>query len=117
MPQLHRGVQPDAPDQSEDQGSLISSTQAHFCQKGDNLFLTAIKDGSEKLAAFFISKPEADLNFRDKGGKTALMYACEMGNHSLVGLLLKRNADPNIIDKVIPSPFGSETPRSKGKRR
>jgi ankyrin repeat protein len=60
----------------------------------------SIKDGNEKMSAYFIEKAEADLNFREKNGKTALMYACESGNHTVVGLLLKKNADPNIVDKV-----------------
>lgn len=59
-----------------------------------------IRDGNDKLASYFIEKADADLNFRDKNGKTALMYSCEMGNHNIVGMLLRRNADPNIADKV-----------------
>lgn len=58
-----------------------------------------IKDGNEKLSSYFI-ETDADLNFRDKNGKTALMYTCESGHHNLVGMLLQKNADPNIIDKV-----------------
>ena len=59
-----------------------------------------IKDGNEKLSIYFIEKADVDLNFRDKNGKTALMYTCESGHHNLVGMLLQKNADPNIIDKV-----------------
>ncbi len=71
-----------------------------FLQKGDNLFLWSVKDGNDKLSSYFIEKGEADLNFRDKNGKTALMYACEAGDYHIVELLMKRNADPNVVDKV-----------------
>ena len=60
----------------------------------------AIKDGNEKLSSYFIEIADADLNFRDKNGKTALMYTCESGHHNLVGMLLQKKADPNILDKV-----------------
>lgn len=60
----------------------------------------SVKDGNDKLSTYFIQKTDADINFRDKYGKSALMYACEAGNYKLVDLLLEKKADPNLIDKV-----------------
>ena len=70
-------------------------------KKGDNLFLLTVKDGNDKLSNYFIEKADVELNFRDKNGKTALMYACEAGNYHLVELLINKNADLNISDRVI----------------
>lgn len=58
-----------------------------------------IKNNNEKLYSFFIEKAEPDLNFRDKSGKSALMYASETDNYDLIELLLRKGADANLIDK------------------
>ena len=63
--------------------------------------MLSVKDGNNKLSSYFIEKAEADLNFRDKNGRTALMYACDSGNYPTVELLMKKNADPNVVDKVL----------------
>lgn len=35
-----------------------------------------------------------------KQGKTALIYAAELGNDMILEKLLDKGADPNVIDKV-----------------
>ncbi len=35
-----------------------------------------------------------------KQGKTALIYAAELGDDRIVESLLNKGADPNVIDKV-----------------
>ncbi|KAJ5744091.1 hypothetical protein N7533_008961 [Penicillium manginii] len=41
-----------------------------------------------------------DLNFKDKDGRTALLWAAETGNATAVQLLLERGADPTLKDKL-----------------
>lgn len=60
----------------------------------------SIKDSNNMLSSYLIEKVDIDLNFRDKNGKNALMYSSEIGNYNIVDLLVKKNADPNLIDKV-----------------
>ncbi len=42
----------------------------------------------------------ADINKQDREGKTALMYSTEAGNIDTLKILLSKNADPSISDKI-----------------
>lgn len=55
------------------------------------------KVGKHEIAEALI-KSGADVNARDKFGKTAIHYAVQNGHAELVKTLLKMGADPNLVD-------------------
>ena len=40
------------------------------------------------------------MDYQDKEGKTALMYAAEYGYHDILEILLEKWVEPNKTDKV-----------------
>jgi len=61
------------------------------------LHLAAL-NGDEAVTRFLLNKG-ADIDARDKEGKTALMLAATKGHRDLTKLLLERRADPKLCDK------------------
>lgn len=49
---------------------------------------------------------EADINAKDKTGRTPLHYAVEMENHELLKLLVTQKADVNVPGIVIKNRYG-----------
>jgi ankyrin repeat protein len=74
-------------------------TQNHFgC---DELFIQAVRNRDEAGVREHLGHSWGNLNYRDKAGKTGLMYAVEMGSIPMVDLLLNANkavCDPNVED-------------------
>jgi ankyrin repeat protein len=64
----------------------------------DNQLILAAKADNWSKVFTWLEK-EADVNYRDEKGRTALFYAVEHGNSSIVQLLLQRGADLTIKDK------------------
>ncbi|KAL7990454.1 hypothetical protein Chor_013884 [Crotalus horridus] len=52
----------------------------------------------------------AYVNAQDDSGRTALHYACEMKNQSIIPLLIEAGADLSIKDKVWKTNLDGETP-------
>uniref|UniRef100_A0A8D2B9K7 Uncharacterized protein n=1 Tax=Sciurus vulgaris TaxID=55149 RepID=A0A8D2B9K7_SCIVU len=48
----------------------------------------------------FLLDHGADVNSRDKNGRTALMLACEIGSSTIVEALIKKGADLNLVDSL-----------------
>lgn len=62
----------------------------------EQLILAAKSDDWSKVHTWL--RKEADVNYKDEKGKTALFYAVEHGNDFMVKLLLQNGADVNIKD-------------------
>ncbi len=61
---------------------------------------TASVTGNRKMAESMI-RAGADINTRDKDGKTALMIAVVNGHQDLVDILLEKDADLYIKNEVL----------------
>lgn len=69
-------------------------------KNGNNLLMLAIKRGNYKLAETLANNTLCNLNLVNKEGRSALMLAAEKKQWDIVNILLKKNADPNIIDSL-----------------
>ncbi|KAL2752086.1 hypothetical protein ACRALDRAFT_213564 [Sodiomyces alcalophilus JCM 7366] len=69
----------------------IGMTPLHRCQS---------QSGGVEIAALLLESEPGLLDLVDKGGKTALYMACEMGNEEMVEFLLQRGANPNICQTL-----------------
>lgn len=63
---------------------------------GNNLLLVAIENNLEEVTTKLIEKDEININQQNDYGYTAILFAAEKGNFSIVKLLLGKNADPTI---------------------
>ena len=63
------------------------------------LYLTAAVGGDPGVARLLLRKG-ADINRKDKDGKTALMIATVNGHYDLVEALLENKADITIVNEV-----------------
>lgn len=68
----------------------------HARKMKDAAFMLVV-DSSEDTPRTLISNG-ADVNARDRGGRSVLMYAAKTGNMALVRLLLKQGADATVKD-------------------
>ena len=62
----------------------------------DSLCYCAQNGYAHSMEAILIRIKDIDVNKKDRGGKTAMYYACKEGKTSCVDLLLKYGADPLI---------------------
>ena len=69
--------------QESDEGQTVLMSKIEFYQQGNNNQLQII---------IMLLNAGADLNLRDRNGKTALMYANEKGNQEIIDLLLQHGA-------------------------
>lgn len=68
-------------------------------ERNKQVLLDVLLDDKKRL------KPNININYRDKDGKTMLHYATQMVYPAMVNILLKKNADPNITDNFGKKPF------------
>ncbi|MCC8419274.1 MAG: ankyrin repeat domain-containing protein [Rickettsia endosymbiont of Glossina mortisans submortisans] len=54
------------------------------------------KSDDPDIISLLINQPNANLNILDENEETCLYHACRKGNPSIVNLLLKKGANPNI---------------------
>jgi ankyrin repeat protein len=73
---------------------LASVTYANTNQN----LIEAAKNGNVKKVKTFLAHG-ADINVKDKDGKTALIWAAYKGHRNVVKLLLAHGADINVKDK------------------
>lgn len=66
-------------------------------QNGESLIKSSIS-GRKEAVKILLST--TDINYKDKYGYTALMYASENEHTNIVEILLENNADPNTQDKI-----------------
>ena len=64
----------------------------------------AVKTQQEDFVKFFLSKG-ANPNLKDKKGNTPLILAFQNGNKNIINLLLKANADMDLINNDKETPF------------
>uniref|UniRef100_A0A2R9C208 Retinoic acid induced 14 n=1 Tax=Pan paniscus TaxID=9597 RepID=A0A2R9C208_PANPA len=62
-------------------------------------FHSPVKSKSEFICHFLLDHG-ADVNSRNKSGRTALMLACEIGSSNAVEALIKKGADLNLVDSL-----------------
>lgn len=74
----------------DDDGKTVLH-RCQYCPELGNL-------GGLKMANMFLDKHGDLLDKQDKSGKTALYMACESGHFDMADLLLKRGANPNIVE-------------------
>lgn len=77
--------------------ALLISLTAYAADINSDLIKAARKGDVRKVDE--LVKKGADVNAKDKGGKTALMQAAQRGKSAVVGALLENGADPNARDK------------------
>lgn len=58
----------------------------------------AARFGEYEIVEELLGHKGIKINVQDKQGKTALHYAKEANNEDIIALLLKKGADPNIVD-------------------
>ena len=63
----------------------------------DNVFLDGVKDGDEIIVGALLESG-ANINARDKNGRTALILASMMGHFEIVKYLVKNDAKVNLKD-------------------
>ncbi|OXB66713.1 hypothetical protein ASZ78_013104 [Callipepla squamata] len=66
-------------------------------QDGNIPLLLAVQNGHTEVCKYLLDHG-ADINTRDKNGRTALMMACEAGNLNIVEVLLRKGADVTLVD-------------------
>ncbi|KAJ7427840.1 retinoic acid induced 14 [Willisornis vidua] len=66
-------------------------------QDGNIPLLLAVQNGHTEVCKYLLDHG-ADINTRDKNGRTALMMACEAGSLNMVEAFLRRGADVSLID-------------------
>ncbi|XP_010182498.1 PREDICTED: ankycorbin, partial [Mesitornis unicolor] len=64
---------------------------------GNIPLLLAVQNGHTEVCKYLLDHG-ADINTRDKNGRTALMMACEAGNLNMVEAFLKKGADVSLVD-------------------
>ncbi|KAH8729852.1 hypothetical protein BGZ61DRAFT_475415 [Ilyonectria robusta] len=74
----------------DDHGKTVLH-RCQYCPELGNL-------GGLKMANLFLDKHGDLLDKQDQSGKTALYMACESGHFDMADLLLKRGANPNIVE-------------------
>ncbi|EPY73157.1 retinoic acid induced 14-like protein [Camelus ferus] len=83
---------------------LAAKNSHHECikkllQDGTIPLLLAAQNGHSEVCRFLLDHG-ADVNSRDKNGRTALMLACEIGSSNIVEALIKKGADLNPVDSL-----------------
>ncbi|KAL4807903.1 ankyrin repeat-containing domain protein [Aspergillus unguis] len=58
----------------------------------------AITMGHRQAAEVLVTDSRVDVNYRDRSGRTALMWALTHGHEDLISLLLRHGADPDMLD-------------------
>lgn len=61
--------------------------------------LLAVQNGHGEVCRFLLDHG-ADVNSRDKNGRTALMVACELGSPKVVEALMSKGADLTLVDSL-----------------
>ncbi|KAJ7396999.1 hypothetical protein BTVI_139429 [Pitangus sulphuratus] len=64
---------------------------------GNIPLLLAVQSGHTEVCKYLLDHG-ADINTRDKNGRTALMMACEVGNLNMVDAFLRRGAHVSLVD-------------------
>ena len=92
---LDAGVDPNRLDRIQPNNIAEQGESPLMSVVGSSFYETA--DGNLTAAKLLIAH-DANLNFKNRDGKTALHYAVSVGNLELVKLLLDNKADPNAED-------------------
>ncbi|KAJ6656091.1 hypothetical protein lerEdw1_004140 [Lerista edwardsae] len=59
----------------------------------------AVQNGHSEVCKYLLEQG-ADINSRDKNGRTAMMLACEAGNLSIAEVLIRKGADTTLADAL-----------------
>uniref|UniRef100_A0A2I2ZYT8 Retinoic acid induced 14 n=1 Tax=Gorilla gorilla gorilla TaxID=9595 RepID=A0A2I2ZYT8_GORGO len=78
---------------------LQSKCPAESVDSSGKTALHYVKSKSEFICHFLLDHG-ADVNSRNKSGRTALMLACEIGSSNVVEALIKKGADLNLVDSL-----------------
>uniref|UniRef100_A0A2I3S1L8 Retinoic acid induced 14 n=1 Tax=Pan troglodytes TaxID=9598 RepID=A0A2I3S1L8_PANTR len=78
---------------------LQSKCPAESVDSSGKTALHYVKSKSEFICHFLLDHG-ADVNSRNKSGRTALMLACEIGSSNAVEALIKKGADLNLVDSL-----------------
>uniref|UniRef100_A0A8D0KPX1 Retinoic acid induced 14 n=1 Tax=Strix occidentalis caurina TaxID=311401 RepID=A0A8D0KPX1_STROC len=76
---------------------FVESLYYLFCCDGNIPLLLAIQNGHTEVCKYLLDHG-ADINTRDKNGRTALMMACEVGSLNMVEAFLRKGADVSLVD-------------------
>uniref|UniRef100_A0A8C3RN94 Retinoic acid induced 14 n=1 Tax=Chelydra serpentina TaxID=8475 RepID=A0A8C3RN94_CHESE len=68
-------------------------------QDGNIPLLLAVQNGHAEICRHLLNHG-ADVNSRDKNGRTALMLACEAGGLNIVEALIRKGADFSLVDAL-----------------
>jgi len=60
--------------------------------------MRSVHTGHLNMVQLLLSRPDIDVNARERDGATALHIAASLGERDMVELLLKAGADPDILD-------------------
>ena len=85
-----------------DQGGDVDCTS--FSKLGHTMLQTACVENHEALVADLLRRG-ASVDFKGRGGKTALMHACIFGNQGCVQLCLRAGANPLVRSDVDDTDF------------
>ncbi|XP_077922745.1 ankycorbin isoform X4 [Halichoerus grypus] len=77
----------------------VLGKQLYIMQDGNIPLLLAVQNGHSEVCRFLLDHG-ADVNSRDKNGRTALMLACEISSSNIVEALIKKGADLNLVDSL-----------------
>jgi ankyrin repeat protein len=75
--------------------NLPSQEEDHYQER----LLVAIWYGHEAILKMLLKRDEANINFKDKSGRTPLSWAAEKGSEAVVDILLHEGADLESKDK------------------
>jgi len=84
---------------------LAAGTDVNAKARNGTPLHLAAAEGHKEIAALLVTKG-ADVNARDKRGKTPLFGAAALGRKEIAGLLFAKGADLNAKDKVGETPLG-----------
>ncbi|KAG8131188.1 hypothetical protein E2320_017946 [Naja naja] len=71
----------------------------YIMQDGNTPFFLAVQNGHPEVCKYLLDHG-ADVNFRDKNRRTALILACEAGNLSIAEILIRKGADIHLADAL-----------------
>ncbi|XP_052767081.1 ankycorbin-like isoform X3 [Mya arenaria] len=94
---------------------IINVTEDDYDEDGGNVLIYCVREGRDKGSVFggkdygqcisTLVEHGVDIDFKDKGGKTALSWAVTLKYTNYVGRLLKLGADIALVDQDGLSPF------------
>ena len=72
---------------------------------GNSIFMVSIEQKNIELFKYLLKKKKLNIEYKNKDGNTALLYAIYLGDPYFVKKLIRYNANVNVLNKNKCSPL------------